>query len=67
MELLPLRIRIAVLWLSVTVALSAHAILYLYEPGAIQKVMSGEMAMGPVLSLSETLTSSWCKTADCIE
>ena len=58
MESLAWKMRIAVLWVFIAVALSGHEILYVWEPGAIQKVMSGEMAMGPDLSLLETL-SNW--------
>jgi len=37
------------------VAISAHEVLFMGEPGAIQKLMSGEMTMGPVISLLDSL------------
>jgi hypothetical protein len=47
MEDLTLKVRILSLWLFVAVAMSAHAVLYVMEPGAIDELMSGEMLVGP--------------------
>ena len=43
MENTLLKVRIAVLWIFLAVAMSASMILYLMEPGAIEEVMSGIM------------------------
>jgi len=47
METLTLKVRILSLWLFVAVAMSAHGQLYVMEPGSIDELMSGEMALGP--------------------
>jgi len=43
METLLLKIRIAVLWIFLAVAMSASMVLYLMTPGAIDEIMSGMM------------------------
>ena len=44
METLTLKVRIAVLWILLAVCFcSAGYILHLFEPGAIEEIMSGEM------------------------
>ena len=43
MENLLLKVRIAVLWIFLAVAMSASMILYFMEPGAIEEVMTGIM------------------------
>jgi len=53
MEILRWKTRIAVLWLFMAVAMSAHGVLSFMEPGAIEKV--GEMAMGPGMLLFVSL------------
>ena len=47
MEDLTLKVRILSLWLFVAVAMSAHSLLYVLEPGTIDELMSGERALGP--------------------
>lgn len=37
--------------------MSAHYALYVFEPGSLQKVISGEMALSPELAMGETLTN----------
>ena len=49
MEILRWKTRIALLWVLMAVAMSAHAVLAFMEPGAMEKV--GEMAMGPGMML----------------
>jgi hypothetical protein len=53
MESLILKIRIAVLWIFMAVAMSAHAILFFMEPGAIEGIK--EMVIGPGMMLSMAL------------
>jgi len=55
MESLILKVRIAVLWLFMAVAMSAHGVLSFMEPGVIQKVVSGELAFGPEMLLFASL------------
>ena len=43
MENLLLKVRIAVLWIFLAVAMSASMILYFMEPGAIEEIMTGIM------------------------
>jgi len=45
-ETLTWKIRIAVLWIFMAVAISAHSVLSFMEPGVVQKILSGELA-GP--------------------
>lgn len=52
---LGLRTRISVLWIFFAVAMAAHYALYAFEPGALEDVMSGEMALQPELAMAETL------------
>jgi len=51
MGILQWKIRISVLWIFMAVAMSAHSVLTFMEPGAIEKIISGEMAMGPGMFL----------------
>ena len=46
MESLNLKIRIAVLWIFMAVAMSAHGVLSVFEPGVIEQITSGEMQIG---------------------
>ena len=55
MEILRWKTRILVLWIWMAVAMSAHSLLFLFEPGAIEKVISGEMAMGSGMLLLSAL------------
>jgi hypothetical protein len=41
-----LRTRISVLWIWMAVAISAHSLLFLSEPGGIEKITSGELKWG---------------------
>ncbi len=43
MEILTLKIRLAVLWLFMTVAYAAHMALSIFEPGVIKLITNGEM------------------------
>ena len=47
MEILTLKTRISILWIFMAVAMSAHSVLSFMEPGMIEKIVAGEMAMGP--------------------
>ena len=47
MEDMTLKVRILSLWIFVAVAMSAHGILSVMEPGAVDELASGEMAVGP--------------------
>jgi hypothetical protein len=47
MKLLDLKLRMIVLWIWAAIAISAHSCLAVFQPGMIEKVMSGEMAVGP--------------------
>lgn len=42
METLRWKIRISFLWVFMAVAMSAHIALYIFEPGAIEKIIKGE-------------------------
>ena len=53
MGTLTLKTRIAVLWLFMAIAMSAHSVLTFMEPSAIEKM--GEMAMGPGMMLFNAL------------
>ena len=46
MESLNLKIRISVLWIFMAVAMSAHGVLSVFEPGALEQIISGEMQIG---------------------
>jgi len=45
METLTLKVRIAVLWIFMAVAISAHGVLSFMEPGAIEQITSGGMQL----------------------
>ena len=45
------------LWIFFAVAMSAHYAMYLFEPGALEKVISGEMSLSPGLSIAEVLVN----------
>jgi len=47
MEALRWKTRIAVLWLFMAVAMSAHAVLSVMEPGGMEKIAEEAAAMGP--------------------
>jgi hypothetical protein len=49
METLTLKVRIAVLWIFMAVAMSAHGVLSFMEPGVIDQMMAGEVE-GAVMS-----------------
>ena len=55
MENLGLKTRISVLWIWMAVAISAHSLLFLFEPGGIEKITSGEMKMGAGMLLLDAL------------
>jgi hypothetical protein len=46
MKILTLKIRILVLWIFMAASVTAGGILFLWDKGSIEKVMSGEMAFG---------------------
>jgi hypothetical protein len=48
-ETLTLKVRIAVLWIFMAVAMSAHGVLSFMEPGVIDQIMAGEVE-GAVMS-----------------
>ena len=47
MQILDLKIRMIILWIWAAIAISAHSCLAVFQPGMIEKVISGEMAVGP--------------------
>ena len=54
MQVLTVKTRIAVLWIFMAVAMSAHSVLFFMEPGAVEEIMSGVMEgveMGPGMLL----------------
>ena len=55
MEKLTLKIRIAVLWLFMAVAMSAHGVLSVFEPGVIEQITSGEMQISAGMFLFMSL------------
>ena len=62
MENLALKIRLAVLWLFVAVAMSANTILYFIVPGVIDEIRAGEvvgMQAGPGLLLVMAIMYYW--------
>ena len=50
-------IRISVLWIFFAVANSAHYVMYVFEPGTLQKILSEEMILRTRLAISEAFTS----------
>ena len=46
MKILTLKIRILVLWIFMAASVTAGGILFLWDKGSIEKVISGEMAFG---------------------
>ncbi len=62
MENLTLKIRLAVLWLFVAVAMSVNTILYFLVPGVIDEIRAGEvvgMQAGPELLLVMAIMYFW--------
>ena len=55
METLTLKVRILSPWLFVAIAISAHGVLSVMEPGAIGELISGEMVVGPGMLLFMSL------------
>jgi len=55
MEKLTLKVRIAVLWLFMAVAMSAHGVLSVFEPGVIEQITSGEMQISAGMFLFMSL------------
>lgn len=55
MEVLRWKIRISVLWIFMAVAMSAHAVLSLFEPDIIEQITSGEMEMSTLMWLFMSL------------
>jgi len=47
LQILDLKLRMIVLWIWAAIAISAHSCLAFLQPGMIEKVMSGEKAVGP--------------------
>jgi hypothetical protein len=50
-------IRISVLWIFYAVANSAHYAMYLFEPGVLQKTLSGETTLSPRGAIMEAFAS----------
>jgi len=50
-------IRISVLWIFFAVANSAHYAMYVFEPGALKKILSEEMTLRARLAIVEAFTS----------
>ena len=50
-------IRISVLWIFFAVANAAHYVMYVFEPGTLQKILSEEMILRARLAISEAFTS----------
>jgi hypothetical protein len=50
-------IRISMLWIFFAVANSAHYAMYVFEPGALQKVLSGEMTLSARGAIAEAFAS----------
>ncbi len=55
MESVALKIRIAVLWVFTAVAMSAHFVLSVFEPGVIEQLASGKMQIGEEMFLFMSL------------
>ena len=51
MEILNFKIKISVLWIFMAVAVSAHGIMGMMEPDLIEQLISGEMQVGPAMSV----------------
>jgi hypothetical protein len=47
MKILTLKMRIVVLWIFTAVSITAESALYLYEKGWIEKLITGELGIGP--------------------
>jgi hypothetical protein len=52
MEILRWKTRIAVLWIFMAVAMSAHSILYFMEPGAVAEVEGMQLSAGMLLFMA---------------
>jgi len=52
MEILRWKTRIAVLWVFMAVAMSAHSILYFLEPGAIAEIEGMQLSAGMILFMA---------------
>jgi len=52
MEILRWKTRIAVLWVFMAVAMSAHSILYFMEPGAVAEVEGMQLSAGMLLFMA---------------
>ena len=52
MEILRWKIRIALLWLFMAVAMSAHSVLSFMDPGAMEKLAAMEMGPGMMLFMA---------------
>jgi len=50
-------IRISALWIFIAVANSAHYAMYVYEPGALQKTLSGETTLSTKGAIGEAFAS----------
>jgi len=50
-------IRISALWIFFAVANSAHYAMYVFEPGALQKILSREMTLRARAAIGEAFTS----------
>lgn len=55
MEILRWKTRISVLWIWMAVAAAAHSLLFLFEPGGIEQVTSGELQWGPWMMFFDAL------------
>jgi len=49
MKLLDLKLRMMVLWIWAAIAISAHSCMAFISPGMIEKVLSGELGVGPAM------------------
>jgi len=52
MEILRWKTRIAVLWVFMAVAMSAHSILYFMEPGAVAEIEGMQLSAGTLLLMA---------------
>ena len=50
-------IRISALWIFFAVANAAHYAMYIFEPGSLQKVLSGEMTLSARGAIAEAFAS----------
>jgi hypothetical protein len=55
LESMTLKMRIAVLWIFMAVAMSAHVVLSVFEPGVIEQIVSGKMWIGEEMFLFMSL------------